>query len=167
MNRLFVAVIAMLAIVFANADDAWQITSRGYGPVHAGISAEEASLLMGTGLHREDDEPPEPSCDYLYAETGHIGVGLMVRSGRVAHVMISEPGITTRSGIQVGDSTSRLKEVFGTRIEIQRHKYNDDVFYYSVWDADRRHGIRFEIGDDQVTTIYAGDDSIRLVEGCQ
>lgn len=166
MNRALFAVIALLICYPASSADDWRITTRGYGPVRAGISAAEASRLLSTRLHTHDRRVPEPSCDYLYPENGHKGLSLMVQHGRVTHIVISTPGAQTQSGAKVGDSTARLKELFGSRLEVESHKYDDDGFYYYVWEQGKRHGIKFEIGGDHVTEIYAGDETIQYVEGC-
>jgi hypothetical protein len=39
--------------------------------------------------------------------------------------------------------------------------------YYFVWESDKKHGVKFEIADDRVVEILAGDETIRYVEGCR
>lgn len=163
--------IAALAFVLlypslGSADPAWKITTRGYGPVQAGQSPSEAARLMRTRLKTFEGKPLEPSCDHLYPEMGHEGVSLMVQNGKVTRVVISNPQIQTLSGIKVGDSTARLKQVFASRLEIEQHKYDDTGYYYFVWEQGKRYGVKFEIAADQVIEIYSGDESIRYVEGC-
>jgi hypothetical protein len=144
----------------------WQLTTRGYGPVHAGISIAQASRLMGAKLRTVEGRPIEAACDYLYPASGHKGVSLMVQEGRVTHVLVSTPNIRTRSGIRVGDSASHLKNVFSTQLEIEPHKYDDSGFYYFIWEKGKRLGVKFEIGGGKVRKIFAGDESIQYVEGC-
>lgn len=121
---------------------------------------------MGTRLKTFEGKPLEPSCDHLYPEKGHKGVSLMVQNGKITRIVISNPRIQTLSGAKVGDSTERLKQLFGGRLEIEQHKYDDEGYYYFVWEQGKRYGVKFEIGGNKVTDIYAGDDSIRYVEGC-
>lgn len=90
----------------------------------------------------------------------------MVQNGKITRIVISNPRIQTLSGAKVGDSTERLKQLFGGRLEIEQHKYDDEGYYYFVWEQGKRYGVKFEIGGNKVTDIYAGDDSIRYVEGC-
>jgi hypothetical protein len=130
------------------------------------MSVAEASAALGAPLHTADGEPAEPSCDYLYPASGHDGISLMVQEGRITSIDVAKPGIETRSGIRVGDTTSRLKQVFGSQLEIEPHHYDDQGFYYFVWEPDKKHGVKFEIANDRVVDILAGDQTIRLVEGC-
>ncbi|MEK8047399.1 hypothetical protein [Ideonella margarita] len=164
------AVAALAALLLhpsiSGADDSWRITTRGYGPIRAGMTPAEAARLMGTRLKTFEDRPMDAFCDDLIPEKGFEGVSLMVQNGRITRLVISKPTVRTLSGIQVGDSTDRLKQVFGSRLEIQPHKYDDDGFYYFVWEQGKRFGVKFEIGGNRVTEIYAGDESIRYVEGC-
>jgi hypothetical protein len=148
------------------ADAAWKITTRGYGPVQAGLSPVEAARLMGTRFKTFEGNPLDPECDHLYPETGHDGVSLMIQNGKITRVVVSNPQIQTLSGVKVGDSIARLKRVFGARLEIEQHKYDDTGFYYFVWEQGKRYGVKFEIAADRVTDIYAGDESIKYVEGC-
>ena len=161
------AALAVLCLLpqTGSADDAWRITTRGYGPVRAGMTPSEAARLMGTRLKTYEDGPLEPSCDHLYPEKGFEDMSLMVQNGRITRIVTSNPSVQTLSGIKVGDSTRRLKQMFGARLEIAQHKYDDDGYYY-VWEEGKRYGVKFEIGGDHVTAIYAGDESIQLVEGC-
>lgn len=158
--------VLLLCPLISSADDAWRITTRGYGPIRAGMTPSEATGLMGTRLRTFEGRALDPSCDHLYPEKGFEGLSLMVQNGKITRIVISNPNIQTLSGIKVGDSTARLKQVFGSRLEIEQHKYDDHGFYYFVWEQGKRFGVKFEIGGDRVTEIYAGDESIQYVEGC-
>lgn len=164
------ALAALLALLLCPAmsvaDDTSRITTRGYGPIRAGMTPSEAARLMGTRLKTFEGRPLDVSCDHLYPERGFQGVSLMVQHGRITRVVVSNARVQTLSGIRVGDSTTRLKQVFGHRLEIERHKYDEGGFYYFVWEQDKRHGVKFEVAGDTVTEIYAGDASILYVEGC-
>lgn len=167
MKRAIAALaVSLLHPLLGAADPSWRITTRGYGPVQAGLSPSEAARWMGTRLKTFEGQPLDPSCDHLYPEKGYDGVSLMVQNGKVTRIVISNPQIQTLSGIKVGDSTARLKQVFPGRLEIEPHKYDESGFYYYVWEQGKRHGVKFEIAGDRVTEIYAGDESITYVEGC-
>ena len=165
-RALATLVLLLLYPLIGFGDDTWRITTRGYGPIRAGMTPAEAARLMGTRLKTLEDRPLDSSCDHLYAEKGFEGVSLMVQNGKITRLELSSSSVQTLSGIKIGDSTTRLKQVFGTRLEIEQHKYDDDGFYYFVWEQSKRHGVKFEIGGGRVTEIYAGDESIQYVEGC-
>jgi hypothetical protein len=167
MNRKVTALTALILLISDSfASESWRITTRGYGPIQAGQSSSEAARLMGTRLRTYENRPLEPECDHLYAEKGYEGISLMVQNGKVTRIEVSNPAVLTLSGIRVGDTTTRLKQVFVNRLRIEQHKYDDTGFYYYVWEQSERYGVKFEIAGDKVTEIYAGDRSIQLVEGC-
>ena len=150
----------------SSADDTRRITTRGYGPVRAGMTLSEAARQMGTRLKTLESRPLERSCDHVYPEKGFKGMNLMVQDGKITRIEIASPLAQTLSGVKVGDSSARLKQVFGARLEIEQHKYEDDAFYYFLWEQGKRFGVKFEIVGNRVTLIYAGDESIQYVEGC-
>lgn len=166
LKHLFASTVVMSLCVMSQATEAWRLSSRGYGPVHAGMTQEKAESLLGVKLLTYENRPLEPSCDHVYPAKGHKGVTLMVQDGRITRIAVSSPAILTKSGARVGDSTSRLKALFGQQLEIEPHTYDDKDFYYYVWEKDRQHGVKFEIVRDRVVEIYAGDRSIELAEGC-
>ncbi|MCW5649784.1 MAG: hypothetical protein KIS62_08570 [Ramlibacter sp.] len=130
------------------------------------MTAAEAAGLLGTRLKTFEDRPLDPSCDHLYPAKGFEGLVLMVQNGKISRVTTTNPHVQTLSGIKVGDTTARLKLVFGNRLEIEPHKYDEHGAYYFVWERGRHYGVKFEIGGDRVSEIYAGDETIRYVEGC-
>ncbi len=167
MNRIITTLIApILLVTHTSANEPWRITTRGYGPIQAGQSLSEAARLMGTRLRTYENRPLEPECDHLYAEKGYEGISLMVQNGKLTRIEVSSPSVSTLSGIKVGDTTTRLKQVYGNRLKIEQHKYDDAGFYYYVWEQSERYGVKFEIAGDKVSEIYSGDTSIQLVEGC-
>lgn len=165
LKLLFVSTVVLSLCVASQAAESWRLSSLGYGQVRAGMTKERAESLMGVRLQAYENGPIDPSCDHIYPDKGHKGVSFMIQDGRITRVGISSPEVLTRSGARVGDSTSRLKSLFGAQLEIEPHHYIDG-FYYFVWEKNRRHGVKFEIADDKVIEIYAGDESIQLVEGC-
>ncbi len=167
MNRIITALTALILLASqSSANESWRITTRGYGPIKAGQSLGQAARLLGTRLRTYENSPSDPDCDHVFAEKGYEGVALMIQNGQVTRVEVSSPTLSTLSGVKVGDSTTQLKQVFGSRLKIEQHKYDDTGFYYYVWEQSELYGVKFEIAGDKVIAIYAGDKSIQLVEGC-
>ena len=171
MKRIFLLGVLLVSCSALDAREPWQVTSRAYGPVKVGMTIPEAELALGTRLHALDDDGKISEralwseCDYVYPSSG-APFSLMVQNDRVTHISVGSEDIHTRSGIHIGDAASKLRQLFKANLEIEPHKYQDNAFYYFVWDADRRHGIKFEIVEDKVVGINAGDQTIMLVEGC-
>ncbi len=149
----------------AFADD-WRVTTAGYGPVKIGMSVAEAQRALGAKLVAEGPVD-NAECHYLRPEPAVAGLWFMISDGRVVRIEVNAPGITTRSGISVGDSEARVKELFPS-IEVTPHKYvAPDGSYLTVWARDRKAAVRFETLQGKVTSYYAGQvPQVEYVEGC-
>ena len=77
------------------------------------------------------------------------------------------PGITTKSGLGVGDSEARVKELLPS-VEVTPHKYvAPDGNYLTVWNANHKAAVRFEKLQGKVTSFYARQvPQVEYVEGC-
>ena len=161
---LMIALLAGLATA-AHADD-WRITTAGYGPAKIGMSVAEASAALGVKLVSEGPVD-EPACHYMRPEPAVEGLWFMISDDRVVRVEVTTAGITTRSGLGVGDSEARVKELLPAA-ETTPHKYvAPDGSYLTVWSADRKAAVRFETLQGKVTSFYAGRvPEVEYVEGC-
>jgi hypothetical protein len=157
----------LLCSVFSAAAQPWTLSSQGYGPVRPGMTPAQAAQLMGTEFRTFENRPVDKECDYLYPRRGHNGVSVMVQNGKITHLKVTKnKNISTKSGVRVGDTAKKLKELFGQSLEIEGHKYVDNGDYFYVWEKNMKYGVKFEVIDGVVRSIYVGDESIRLVEGC-
>ncbi|WP_132750509.1 hypothetical protein [Simplicispira metamorpha] len=166
MKTLYFFVIALCTSFSTQANEPWLLNSKGYGPVKVGMTIAEAESLLKFKLNTFENKPLDSECDYVSASGRHEGLDYMIQQGKISRIEVSDHAIKTKSGAKVGDSTSKLKELFGSQLEIERHKYDDTGFYYYIWEIGKRHGVKFEIAADKVRKIYVGDESIDLVEGC-
>jgi hypothetical protein len=163
---ILLASISMLSSTSLIAAEEWRLSSTGYGPVQPGMTVKQAELLFGSKLVVSNEGPPDSACNFMIPSKGHVGVSMMVQKGIITHIEATSPGVLTKSGVGVGDSGSKVKSLYGKQLEIEVHAYDEKSFFYYIWDASRRSGLKFEISNDKVDTIYAGSKSIRLVEGC-
>ena len=149
----------------ALADD-WRITTAGYGPAKIGMTVAEASAALGVKLVSEGPVD-EPACHYMRPEPAVEGLWFMISDDRVVRVEVTTAGIKTRSGLGVGDSEARVKELLPSA-EVTPHKYvAPDGSYLTVWSADRKAAVRFETLQGKVTSFYAGRvPEVEYVEGC-
>ncbi len=166
MKTISFFIIALCASFSIQANEPWFLTSKGYGPVKAGMTIAEAESLLKFKLNTFENKPIDSDCDYVSASGRREGVNYMIQQGKISRIEVFDRAIKTKSGVKVGDSTSKLKEIFGSQLEIEAHKYDDTGFYYYIWEGGKRHGVKFEIAADKVIAIYVGDESIDWVEGC-
>jgi len=168
MQRAILGMVALLAGTgTAGADDDWRITTAGYGPARIGMSVEEASNALGMKLV-SDGPVDTPECHYLRPEPAVEGLWFMVSNDRVVRIEVNAPGIKTRSGLGVGDAEDRIKEAFGSSLEVTPHKYvAPDGNYLTIWSSNHKSAVRFETLLGKVTSFYAGRvPEVEYVEGC-
>lgn len=155
-----------VAAADATAAEDWRITTAGYGPVKIGMSVEAAAQALGTKLVAEGPVD-DPECHYLRPEPAVEGLWFMISNDRVVRIEVNAPGITTRSGLGVGDSEAHVKELLPS-VEVTPHKYvAPDGSYLTVWSANHKAAVRFETLQGKVTSFYAGQvPQVEYVEGC-
>jgi hypothetical protein len=165
MRGLLLAVFLVAGATTVAADDL-RITTAGYGPAKIGMTVAEASAALGMKLVSEGPVD-EPSCHYMRPEPAVEGLWFMISDDRVVRIEVNAPGIKTRSGLGVGDSEARVKELLPSA-EVTPHKYvAPDGNYLTVWRADRKAAVRFETLQGKVTSFYAGRvPEVEYVEGC-
>lgn len=159
----------MTAVVMplsAHAADDWRITTAGYGPAKIGMTVAEASAALGMKLVSEGPVD-EPKCHYMRPEPAVEGLWFMISGDRVVRVEVTTAGITTRSGLGVGDSEARVKALLPGTV-VTPHKYvAPDGNYLTVWSRGRKAAVRFETLQGKVTSFYAGRvPEVEYVEGC-
>jgi hypothetical protein len=65
---------------------------------------------------------------------------------------VRDPGVTTTTGIQVGDSDKHALQVYGSRLKVGPHKYIDHGQYLTAKSSAGHCGIRFETEDGKIAT---------------
>jgi len=145
--------------------DSWMVRPDGVGPVKIGMTLAQVNAALHQKL--EKDTQDEDGCFYV-SPNGHGPISFMIAGGRIVRIDVSEPGVPTSEGIQVGDSEARARQVYGARMKITKHAYIDTGHYLTVRSSDGRHGIRFETDNGKITMFYAGRyDAIQYIEGCE
>ena len=159
-------ILVAVGALSASADD-WRITTAGYGPVKIGMSVAQASKALGAKLAAEGPVD-NPECHYMRPDPAVEGLWFMISKDRVVRVEVNAPGITTKSGLGVGDTEAHVKETLGKSVEVTPHKYlAPDGDYLTVWTADHKAAVRFETLQGKVTSFYAGRvPEVEYVEGC-
>jgi hypothetical protein len=158
-------VLGLMLVGSTLASDGWVVREDGAGPVTVGMTLTQLSAA----LHQElaADEKDEQGCFYIDAH-GHDHVGFMIIDGHVARVDVGAAGLKTSTGIQVGDSEARVRQVYGRRMKVTAHQYIDTGHYLTVRSADGKYGVRFETDKGRIIGFYAGGyEAIQYVEGCE
>lgn len=142
----------------------WVVRADGIGPLNVGVPLAAASQALGETLR-----VGQAGCDHVNPTSVPKGIRLMVIDDTIARVEVDSAGIKTTEGAQVGDSESRVLELYGARARIEPHKYTYPDGHYVVITppGDTLHRIVFETFKGLVTTYRAGRvPAVQLVEGC-
>jgi hypothetical protein len=148
----------------ARAGDPWIVREDGVGPVKIGMTLGQMRSTLRQNLTKE--EGGSDSCYYVHA-AGHGHIDFMIIDDHLVRIDVDAPSILTSSGLQVGDSESKVLKVYGPKLKVTEHQYVDTGHYLTVRSDDRRYGIRFETDGGKITMFYVGTyEAIQYVEGC-
>lgn len=147
-----------------------ELLLRRLGPIEWGMSVEEAQKVLGERISGDKDAFGNPLCYYVYAESVPEGVGFMVEEERIVRVDIDVPGISTRSGISVGDSETELLSTYPQRLNKTENKYAEsisDYIYVPQDTEDKEYRLLFEVENGTIIHMRAGIlPAVLYVEHC-
>jgi hypothetical protein len=144
----------------------WCLGLGGLGPIRAGMSVDEVLRLADfPGLERRR---PTGDCWYLRYHGNGSDFDLMIIGGRVVRIEIKGASmLRTFSGVHIGSSEEELRKLYGDRLDVQPHKYDEQGRTITFKAADGLHGLRFETSAGKVTAMQAGPwEHLNYVEGC-
>jgi hypothetical protein len=146
------------------ASASWTMSEQGWGPIRAGMSVSDARTALGGEL----SEPTNRECDHVRPPSGPSGVLLMIVSGRVARVEVSDSTVATAAGGRVGDTEARINQLYPGRIRTTPHKYTAGHYLtVRAAGADSANRLVFETDGERVTRYRGGRmPEVEWVEGC-
>ena len=146
------------------AADEWQVTPRGIGSLKAGMSLDEANVI----LHGDLDVPANPGeCTVVKKKGDPKGIAVMVENGIVTRVNVTGPSVTTVEGAKIGDTEERVKSLYPGQVTVQPHKYTTGHYLVVTPPNAGEHRIIFETEGGKVTRFRSGKmPSVGYVEGC-
>lgn len=149
------------------ADSGWRLRMDGFGPIKMGMTQQQVHGVVGVSVVEETISPDE-GCWYLLGQKHLKGVSFMIIDGRVSRIEVDTPQFLTLNGAGVGTTEEQLKQLYGSHLQMDPHKYLDDSGHYLTQrSSDGLYGVRFETKDKTVFRFYAGPwEHLRYVEGC-
>jgi hypothetical protein len=145
----------------------WDVTATGIGQIRAGMSLDEANVVLGNSLVI----PAKlEECDYVRVKNAPAGLLLMVEKGKISRVDVTDgTSIATTAGARINDPEERIKSLYPGQVTVQPHKYTDG-HYLVVTPKDpaqKDYRIVFETDGQKVTRFRSGRvPSVEYVEGC-
>jgi hypothetical protein len=140
----------------------------GIGPIRIGMDERQLEQALQTRLP-ETQDASEDSCRMVEAGPRWPGTAVMLLDGRVARIDVSQRGIPTLSGANVGDLVSKVHDIYRGRLRTSDHDFGagEGMQYLTMFSGDRHYGIRFETDGERVTEYYVGTaQAVQFIEDC-
>jgi hypothetical protein len=143
------------------------ITFFGLGPVRVGATLEDAAQAAEEPLAEAEEKISGGEGCHHVRRRSQPSVLFMVEDGVITRVETDAPSIPTFSGVRVGDSEERARAVYGSRLEVTTHNYDETGHYLTVRSGDGRYALVMETDGHQIYYLRAGIvPSAEYVEGC-
>ena len=166
MKRLALVVCAAAMAAVAAAAPSWCLGMSGLGPIRAGMTVEQVMRLADfSGLERKS---PAGECWYLHYQGDSSAFDLMIIDNVVVRLELKgKTRLHTFSGARIGTTEAQLKSMYGSRLDIQPHKYDENGHTITIKSSGGDYGLRFETSAGRVTAIQSGPwEHLHYVEGC-
>jgi hypothetical protein len=161
---LFVLLLGSASASGAGAFETARLSMDSLGPVRVGMTIEEARAAAGVEMVL--DGTSDGGCALLRVVKDR-GIQFMVEKGRLTRIDITDAHHPTLSGILIGDTEEHARQVYGGRLEVTRHKYDQDGHYLTLRSRDRRQALVLETDGKHIARMRAGlVPSVEYVEGC-
>jgi hypothetical protein len=160
------AALVLLLAGFASGAGNWCLGLGVLGPIRTGMSVEEVLRLADfSGMERRR---PAEGCWHLSYARKAPEFTLMIIDGRVVRIEIPRTStVNTYSGVHMGMTEAELKRLFGDRLDVQPHKYDEKGKTMTFRSSDGAFGLRFETSSGLVDSMQSGPwEHLNYVEGC-
>ena len=142
----------------------WEITPEGIGALKAGMSLDEAKVVMHDNLV----VPAKlQECDYVTLRNAPAGIGIMVEKNEISRVEVRSGTLATMEGAHIGDSEDRIKSLYPGMVTVKPHKYTDGHYLVVTPKDAGENRIVFETDGKKVLRYRSGRmPAVEYVEGC-
>ena len=147
-----------------------RVGTNGIGPVHVGMTASEAETAAGLKIIIQKNVLGG-TCTYA-SFRGLDGVDFMLIKGIIERVDISNRAISTLRGAAIGDTETRIRNLYPGQTKTTRHPYSrrNDGHYLTFFPKDREdqdYRLIFETSEGRVNRFRSGRvPSVDAIEGC-
>lgn len=131
------------------------VSTVGLDNVTFGMTVEGAQRAAGT---RFTPITPRGDCFLATPDSAPTGITFWIVGSTLERVDVNTPAITTRSGAGLGDSETRIFELFGERIHTQPlPDGSGNLLAYIPKDTpDRQFRVMFQTDGERVIRLWSG-----------
>jgi hypothetical protein len=154
------------AAVAARAAGAPVLTMEGLGPIRIGMTRAQVEAVAGDVKPDELYEPEHPDYCWQGGARNFEGAWLMFEEGRLVAITVGET-FTTRSGARIGMTEAQAQAVYGGRLLVEAHQYDEHGHYLKLFSRNRRRALVLETDGTTVLSMTSGEEGpAPYVEGC-
>jgi hypothetical protein len=144
-----------------------RITQNGLGSIRLGMTVTQAQTRTGQRIENNLFTPGDDTCGIAQLFPQSLGVNMQTTHTRIWVINVSSRGISTRSGIQVGDRVPALRRAYGSRLRSEPNKYTPKARDYWVSFPHNRKIKFYANPRGRIGQISSGrKPEIDFVEGC-
>ena len=160
------ALLAILSAAGASAASTWCLGFGSLGPIRTGMNVEQV-LRLADWPGMETKKQPQ-DCWYLNYDGNGANFSLMILKDTVVRIELrGDSKLHTLSGAHIGMTEDELQALYGARLDIQPHKYDEHGHTITLKSGSGEYGLRFETSQGKVTAIQSGPwEHLHYVEGC-
>jgi hypothetical protein len=160
----FIATFSSFVAASPPALENFRLTLGGLGPIRIGMTLKE---VEDAGVRIKIDNNFDPNECAPAEVIGQRTLRLMFEEGRVSRIEIYGDHIATLSGARVGYTEEKVSQIYGRRLTVQPHKYDDLGHYMILLSTNKKYALVMETDGKVVTEFRAGFAlPAQYVEGC-
>jgi hypothetical protein len=140
------------------------ITMRGVGPIKLGMTIGEARRASRRRITRGDEVTKD--CRHDAVHPRRLGLDTLTFERHIRVLYVTERGLATRRGIEVGDRVRKLKRTYGDRLHERGSDVSPTTRIFELRDGDRE--IQFSVFERRrIGQIATGlQPEVDFSEGC-
>ena len=142
----------------------WDVTFAGIGPLKAGMSLDEAKIVM-----RDDLDIPAKldECAMIKTKTGPKGILIMVEKNEISRIDVTSGTVATVDGAKIGSTEDQIKSLYPGQVEVQPHKYTSGHYLVVTPKGGGNNRLVFETDGKKVLRYRSGRmPAVQYVESC-
>lgn len=157
------------------------LTVDGLGPVRIGMTQRQAERVLGSRLKSPFPSERRNICwNAIRTDRVDPWIYYVILNGRIASIDVTNgalggpivlPPIATDKGIRIGDTDAKVKEAYGTNVNVRVHSQvntEDEGSVITALTSDKGRGFVFVTSERKVVEVRAGlPDAIEMMEGCE
>lgn len=137
-----------------------RLSPQGLGPIHFGMNAATAERALGSAISVEEGIN---GCAFWSVTGMDAGSQLLALHGSLAYALLFQRGTSTTREIEVGDSLSRLRHRYRSKLHGGRSASLSGAekrLFVTKHEGDATYEIEFDIANDRVAFISAGTQHV-------